>query len=290
MVRKSSPHQAHRPSWAFSNLLIRRGTSGCVWSRLAPIQQVPVVGARGALDLDVPLDRGTRMACELSPGSAVFKDPMAWADRLPVADFDPAVPFLGMPTDAPAPQGLEQHPVELAVDLLRDDPRVEVSPAGDDRVERLDHRRLRGRPLTADFAGQLVVVPGLCVWAGSDERLEPQAFAMRISPGSMPTNPILAYVEPEKVEAHGKSVLRLQRMTDTGLLCLQFKTNGREPFSNKLPYLLDDLAIFVQYHEVVCIDYHQGLPTLVTLAVDTDRVLEGSPKVGFKTMQGHVGK
>jgi len=50
------------------------------------------------------------------------------------------------------------------------------------------------------------------------------------------------------------------------------------------------LPIFVKNDEVICIDDQQGLPTLVTLAVDTDRVLEGSPKMGFKTMQSHVGK
>jgi len=131
---------------------------------------------------------------------------------------------------------------------------------------------------------------GLCVWAGLDERLEPQALAPPVGPGSVPTHPVLAHVEPEKVEAHGEPVLGFQRMTDTSLLRLQFKTNGREPLSNKLPYLLDDRAIFVKNNEVICIDYYQGLPTLVTLAVDTDHVLEGSPKVSFKTMQGHIGK
>src|SRR6516165_9882065 len=98
-----------------------------------PIQQVPIVGARGALDLGVPLDRATRMPRELGTGPAVLEDPMAWTNRPPIAGADPPVSFRGMPTDAPAPQGLEQHPVELAVDLLRDDPRVEVGPTGDDR-------------------------------------------------------------------------------------------------------------------------------------------------------------
>ncbi len=130
---------------------------------LGPIQQVPVVGTRGVLNLRMPLDGDTRVARELGTGPAVLEDPMAWTDRPPVAGFDPPVSFRGMPTDAPAPQGLEQHPVELAVDLFRDDPRIEVGPAGDDRVERLDDRRLRGRPLATDFAGQLVVVTGVSV-------------------------------------------------------------------------------------------------------------------------------
>ncbi len=257
---------------------------------LGPIQHVPIVGARGTLDLRVPLNRDPRVVRELSPGPAVLEDPMAWTDRSPVADFDPPVPFRGMPTDTPPPQGREEHRIQLVVGLLRDDPRVEVGPARNDRVERLDHRRLRGRPVAADSAGQLGVVTGLCVRAGRDEGLEPQAFAMRVGSGSVATHPMLAHVEPEEVESHGKSVLGLQCMTDTSLLRLQFKTNGREPLSNKLSYLLDDRAIFVKNHEVICIDYHQGLPTLVTLAVDTDLVLEGSPKVSFKTMQGHVGK
>src|SRR5260370_1136914 len=77
--------------------------------------------------------------------------------------WDPPVSFRGMATDTATRRGLEQYPVELVVYLFRDDPRVEVGPARNDRVERLDHRRLRGRPVAADSAGQLGIVTGLCV-------------------------------------------------------------------------------------------------------------------------------
>jgi len=55
------------PSWDF----------GMCLEPLGPIQQIPVVGAGGALDLRMPLDRNTRVARQLGAGLAVFEDPLA---------------------------------------------------------------------------------------------------------------------------------------------------------------------------------------------------------------------
>src|ERR1700737_4877303 len=57
---------------------------GMCLETLGPIQQAPIVGARGALDFGVPLDRDPRVIGELGAGLAVFEDPIAWGDRPPI--------------------------------------------------------------------------------------------------------------------------------------------------------------------------------------------------------------
>src|SRR5579863_5145150 len=113
----------------------------------------------------------------------------------------------------------------------------------------------------------LLDVAFLGVLAGLDDGLEALMRASR----AVVADPVLAHLEAEEVETGTMPLVGGQGVADPRLLWLQFQPDACQPLGAPLPYLLHDLAVLMEDHEVIGVLHHGRFPMPMYLPLDRGR-------------------
>jgi hypothetical protein len=227
----------------------------------APVGPIPIVGAASARDFGVPGHGRFRMS----------------GKRLGLAEDNPPVFALPVPVHAPpialvmmAPVGpsasLVVHPVvHLDKDGLCCDVGVVSGPAGNDRSQGLDQRRLPRAAMSSDQGARPLQVTLLGVPTGCDQRLKAEELTRTMLSASVSANGILADVEAEKVAPH-VSLVGMQGVGDAGFARFESQTDVLQPPFCPILQGHERLQVTMQEQRIVSLSHHRRLPVAAMLS------------------------
>src|SRR5262245_14161704 len=166
--------------------------SGC------PIQPVTIEGTSYPTDFDMPTNR--RVAALVQAQWFCRKAPRSVL-KAPILASAPAFSFVGMASARPRPQFVEQPGVYRMQHSFAAYRGVVIRPSFDAWVEVGDQTRLGGLRLLIDGGGEHLLVTADVRFAWLDDGLETERLAASIVSGACLANPILAYLEAQKVKS-----------------------------------------------------------------------------------------
>src|SRR6266545_3299004 len=175
----------------------------------------------------------------------------------PILPSAPAFPFVGMASARPGPQFVEQPGVHRMERLLTAHRGVVIRPSFDAWVQPGDQPRLGRLLLLVDDGGERLLVTADVRFAWLDDGLEPERLAASIVGGACLANPILAYLEAQKVEPDGIVVL-IEGMSNPSFARLQFQSQLLQPRGDEFFNLMDHVFIRIQGYEIISIADQAG--------------------------------